>query len=113
MTLTEIPNLELDVIVLHRLDVEPDRCSKTNTDTTPPHIKSKLDPYTSNEMHTLVGHQNRKPTWDRGDDLPNLQPICKPHHMNQNSETPTNRTADPRQNHGRFGAKEIGLTYRG
>ena len=71
--LTEIPYLELDVIVLHRLHVEPDRCSNTRT---PSH---QVPPNPTQQVECAGGVDNSESelTWDRGDDLPHLQPICE------------------------------------
>jgi len=95
--LTEIPYLELDVIVLHRLHVEPDRCSNTRT---PSH---QVPPNPTQQVECAGGVDNSEPelTWDRGDDLPHLQPICDQNtRADQNREPSRERRrrsgADPR-----------------
>lgn len=75
-TLTEIPDLELDVVVLHRLHVEPNRCSNaTTTTSTSTHVTKPAEQNRIEEKNAGIG--SGEPTWDRGDDLPHLQPICE------------------------------------
>jgi hypothetical protein len=55
------------------------------------------------EMHRQVGKSEQELTWNRGDDLPHLQPICATtiKHTDQNRETlGRHQTADPGRTRG-------------
>ena len=106
MSLTEVPDLEFDVVVLHRLHVEPDRCSK---DTTPHHVKPML-PKKRNAQTSWVSEQEAHlGSWRRPP--PSAADLRATNNTGIRIQKPEQtETTDPRPDRGRF---VFGVAYRG